>query len=226
MKEDLGEDMLLSLVVLLGHKRAGKDTIGDILEQDFRFRRLAIIDPLRQIVRSSTWEHLKERFPWVQIPSSLKKGDLILEDPVNKESERPILQWLGLELRRHNQWYLIDSVGQKIEQMVYEEPWKHRYSVVITDARYGSDIVGLRRFAQEWPYGLGGRVPLKDTFQLWRVFGKQDPGLDEKMHPSELAVELINPSLWDEKVLNLSTVQELREEVHKICRSRGIYATG
>ncbi len=111
------------LLGLVGHKQAGKDSVGRILQQHFPLGtyRLAFADALKQELATLTGGNLE----------AIEK---------NKEILRPVLQWYGTEFRRNNfgNDYWIKRVEQDIAAI------KSPALIYITDVRFRNEAEYIR----------------------------------------------------------------------------------
>lgn len=154
----------LVVIGIVGHARAGKDTVAKILGAHHGFHRVALADIVRMAFGSldgPTWE-LHKDFSADFLP-------------------RRSLQLLGTEAR--------DEVGSEtlwcdvILAMIRYADRLHPRRInrfVIPDIRYPHEAVRLKAVVQSW----GG------TFEAWRV-RRNTPKIAESNHSSELFIDKV-----------------------------------
>lgn len=195
------------LIGLGGKLRAGKDAVGDYLEEKHDFVKLGMSDALN--------EALLKLNPWIPVPSGMSADVTYLpyahihemygyvEAKKNPEVRR-LLQVLGTEVGRE----MIDQdVWVKIAEKKILEHWANGKSVVITAMRFPNEIEMLER--------LGG-------FSVWverptadRLGDTQGDEVQIGAHASENSVSEVD---FQFTLLNDSTLDALYAKVEEVLR--------
>ena len=160
------------LIGLGGKLRAGKDAVGDYLEEKHDFVKLGMSDALN--------EALLKLNPWIPVPSGMSADVTYLpyahihemygyvEAKKNPEVRR-LLQVLGTEVGRE----MIDQdVWVKIAEKKILEHWANGKSVVITAMRFPNEIEMLERLS-----GITAWVERPDAERLSNGPESQDAGV-------------------------------------------------
>lgn len=168
-----------------GYARSGKDTVGQILVEDFGFRQVSFAAPLKEAVyrlnpvlqdlstRSLRLQEVVDRVGW----------DTAKED---YPEVRGLLQRMGTEVGRDlfDQNFWVNLALKNIKE--------NGGNVVITDCRFPNEALAVRK--------IGG--------QLWRI---QRPGTEPvNAHPSETALD---DEKFDWTLINNGTLEDLRRMV-------------
>jgi hypothetical protein len=187
-------------VILLGHKaRVGKDTIGNFLVDQKKFKRYAFADKLKNVVADLY------NFSEEQVHSSKKD---VVDERYNL-SPRQILQDFGQEQRtRHSDIWALYVANQILKDV---ETKKHK-DFVITDFRFPNEYYCLHKF-------LRTKIPF-----LYIIPSKiERPGLPEFSGMNDISeTALDNFHLWKNVVLNDSSIQNLHKKYEQSLLSHGI----
>lgn len=203
------------LIGLGGKLRAGKDAVGDYLEEKHDFVKLGMSDALNEALLKLN--PLIRLTAYLYSPSSgleYQNGDIVryqdLHDAVGyveakKNPEvRRLLQVLGTEVGRE----MIDpDVWVNIAEKKIREHWAKGKSVVITAMRFPNEIEMLNR--------LGGMSVWIDRPDEGRMAGTEaTPGHSMNIleHASETSV---NSSMFHYVLTNDGTLDQLYRKVEK-----------
>lgn len=181
--------MASKIIILCGAKRAGKDTVADILCSQFEYRKLRIADPLKRICKDVFG------FTEEQVEGNSKE----VLDPRYNVTPRYIMQVFGTELMQLKLQEYVPSVGRLIWmrklladiQCTLEEG----KGVVISDLRFIHEFDSIR---SAYP---------KDC-QLVRVtHAVADTAASKDAHVSEHEWKQIRP---DKVIHNGGTLEDLK----------------
>ena len=103
-------------IALSGLKRAGKDTVGSYLIQNYSCKRFAFADEVKRLAR--------ELFP---------------EEFVQNDKPVDLLQWLGNTMRQRNPDVWINKLTSSITQTPTGS------NLVVTDVRYSNEVQALKK---------------------------------------------------------------------------------
>ena len=103
-------------IALSGLKRAGKDTVGSYLIQNYECKRFAFADEVKRLAR--------ELFP---------------EEFVQNDKPVDLLQWLGNTMRQRNPDVWINKLTNRITQTPTGS------NLVVTDVRYPNEVQALKK---------------------------------------------------------------------------------
>ena len=103
-------------IALSGLKRAGKDTVGSYLIQNYECKRFAFADEVKRLAR--------ELFP---------------EEFVQNDMPVDLLQWLGSTMRQRNP----DVWTNKLTSSITQTPTGS--NLVVTDVRYPNEVQALKK---------------------------------------------------------------------------------
>ena len=169
-----------------GYARSGKDTVADILHEEYGFGRVTLAAPLKEMVYTLN--------PWVDIDFDCHVryqdfvDDLGLHEAKNHPEVRRLLQVYGTDVMRR-------QFGEDVwVDLAYsgKDPADHW---VVTDCRFKNEANGIRNH--------GGFVV--------RV---ERPGVEPpNLHPSE--VDLLDYD-FDFYLDNSGTLEELEASVHRM----------
>ena len=202
--EDESTDELAPAVVLAltGYARSGKDTVGQVLVDEYGFERKAFADPLKAMALGID--------PYIQITSQESgveaqftrlstafAASLGWEELKSQSDIRRLLQRLGTEGARQNLW---DSIW--IDKLVREIQPDNKY--VVTDCRFPNEADAIHK--------LGGLI-----IRIER------PGLTAMAHDSERLMNSINA---DFSITNDSTISVLHDRVRAVMAEIGISKAG
>ena len=104
-------------IALSGLKRAGKDTVGSYLIQNYSCKRFAFADEVKRLAR--------ELFP---------------EEFVQNDKPVDLLQWLGNTMRQRNPDVRINKLSTMIQLTKAPIP-----NLVVTDVRYPNEVQALKK---------------------------------------------------------------------------------
>ena len=104
-------------IALSGLKRAGKDTVGSYLIQNYSCKRFAFADEVKRLAR--------ELFP---------------EEFVQNDKPVDLLQWLGSTMRKRNPDVWINKLSTMIQLTKDTVP-----NLVVTDVRYPNEVQALKK---------------------------------------------------------------------------------
>lgn len=104
-------------IALSGLKRAGKDTVGSYLIQNYSCKRFAFADEVKRLAR--------ELFP---------------EEFVQNDKPVDLLQWLGNTMRQRNPDVWINKLSAVIQLTKDPVP-----NLVVTDVRYPNEVQALKK---------------------------------------------------------------------------------
>lgn len=179
----------MPLIGIVGHKRAGKDTVADILLPMFHgfSRKYAVADPLKEAVKAIF------RFTDAEMEDK--------ETPVARLgiSPREALQKIGTDVVRKQFADLFPKLKPK-------NMWIHALEHEIAECKDGLFIVPDVRFEDE------ARCIRANKGLLIRVYRKSaDSVLDS--HASEAGVDAIKADI---EIHNDGTIEELTEKIHEL----------
>jgi hypothetical protein len=162
------------IILLNGYSHSGKDYIGNILCQNYGFRRFAFADSLKKIISNN---------PNFKCPLELlhsQKGKLLIcESDPRKRTYRQILLDEAIRLKSDNPDVFAESCCQEIQDSNSEK-------IVITDWRFPNEYnVLLRLFPKANIY----------TTQVSRVGQEKSPVNDESEY-------LLNNWVYNTKIIN------------------------
>ena len=128
------------MIGITGKKGSGKDAIGQILTEEFGYRRYAFADSLKSIC--------KELFGFnhEQLHGNLKEE----KDSYWGVSPREVLQFVGSELFRDQMSTLIPSLGKDFWVRSLERKLVSTEKICVTDVRFENEAEMVR--------SLGGRI--------------------------------------------------------------------
>ena len=179
------------LIAITGHKGHGKDTIGNVLINEFNFVKYSLADPLKraaQIIFDLNDD---------QVFGDYKFKDKI--DPRFGVSPRKIMQVIGTELFQYDIYKHLPELEKKIpKRMIWALRFKWWYKdntdkhIVITDMRFLHESLMIR--------SLGGII--------LKVFR---PGLKipEDLHASETDIDNIH---YDFLLISDEDIEKYREK--------------
>ena len=149
---------MTKIIGLKGKAGVGKDTVGKYLHTRYTFRKIALADPLKEIVAIITG--------W---PLHLIKGES-LESRNFRETEvhpdlgmtcREILQHIGTELFRN---HFDPETWIKIARRQIMESVKENYDIVVTDIRFDNEAQMILDLGGEIWNIKGGHATLLGDF--------------------------------------------------------------
>jgi len=124
------------IVSISGKAGSGKDTIGDYLVKERGFKKIALADPIKRLVKDvfvlddeTVYDRKKREEP-------LEKW--------NGWTVRKLLQFIGTELFRKN---IDEAIWVKSLLYTIEKDKEHDY--VISDARFKNEIENLKEYAKD-----------------------------------------------------------------------------
>jgi hypothetical protein len=120
------------ILLLRGFSQSGKDFIGNIICEQYGYRRFAFADSLKKIV-SRTYS-----IPMSQLYSQDGKMEICLNDPL-KRTIRQLLIDTALEIRKEQNNYFAMDCCQDIQQQQIR-------NIVITDWRFTIELETLQQF--------------------------------------------------------------------------------
>lgn len=138
--------MTTKLIAITGRKFHGKDTAGDFLVKNYRFKKLSFAEPLKKAC--------KEIFDLDDIQVNGVKKDEI--DPYWNITPRSILNFVGTDLLRNQLKNLLPDINEDIwlramEKRIKKEWSKNPYQkIVITDLRFENEVTLIKK--------LGGKI--------------------------------------------------------------------
>lgn len=124
----------MSIIILRGFSHSGKDYIGQILCNNFSYKRFAFADSLKNMIQTDlkcSWEHLHTQEGKQQICNN---------DP-HKRTYRQILIDEALRLRNIDNDIFAKDCCYAINKLKLEEP----VQIVITDWRYSNELTILEQ---------------------------------------------------------------------------------
>lgn len=199
---------LPSLIGLGGKLRAGKDAIGDYLEENHDYVKLGMSDALNEALLKlnpiiPTGKHWEAGYEHYMTYQDYHGAHGYVEAKKNPEVRR-LLQVLGTEVGRE----MIDpDVWVRIAEKKIREHWEAGRNVVITAMRFPNEIEMLER--------LGG-------FSVWverptadRLGDTQGDKVQIGAHASENSVSEID---FQFTLLNDSTLDALYTKVEEVLR--------
>ena len=179
------------LIGVCGKAGAGKDTIGDYLVEKHNFKKIALADPIKRLVKDV-----------------FALDDHTVYDRVAREQElerwpgwtvRKLLQYVGTELFREN---IDDAVWVKSLWYRIQDDKENNY--VVTDVRFPNELQYFKDNAKDGEFTA-----------IKVVRPGCDGGVGLKGHASE-AYDLEG----DVEVLNDGTMEELYNKVDKLLGSK------
>ncbi len=159
----------MKIIALTGWSESGKDTVADILVNDYSFKKYAIAGPLKQLCSrlygfplELANTHEGKKTPWTVGYKTKTVRDLLLETAL-------------LDRSRFGDGVYIDEILRTIS--VEKPP-----AVVISDLRYFTELDALRKYAHT--HG--------DFFEVWRIVrdGQQESPVND---PSEYTILSLKP---------------------------------
>jgi dephospho-CoA kinase len=188
----------MTVIVLVGKKGSGKDTVADHLTKSYGFERIAFADNVRRavsLIYDLPFERLKgltaEDRKWREEPLGVLGG----------KTPRRALQLVGTEIGRlinKNTW--VEKTWKEIENSKTEF-W------VITDCRFINEV--------KYSKSRGAYIVYLERPSKKNWFWKFIDYLFRDRHPSEMEVERIKP-LSDIIVVNDGTIEELYRKIDTV----------
>lgn len=184
-----------AVVGIVGKKRAGKDTVGQVFVNEHGFMRYGFADPMKAA--------LENIFGWGAVELDGENKEQV--DPFYGISPRQALQHLGTEW---GQWGLCEAfprfketTGRKLwvnrfRKTVEFHPEVHRW--VVTDVRFPHEVEVLHE--------MGATI----------IEIRRESLENSDAHASEMEMDLIEP---DVVIYNDGTLQELIEATRLVARS-------
>lgn len=129
--------MTSRVIGLTGFARSGKDEVGRILVEELGFKRIAMADALKEIVRRADLD-LQDEMGW-PMPASMALERWGPDEVKERTNYRGVLVALGVAAREvlgPSIW--VRAVSQTIEESGPEVSW------VVTDVRYQNEAEWLR----------------------------------------------------------------------------------
>lgn len=133
--------MFPQIIGLIGRKYNGKDTVGDILHNNYNYERIAIATPLKEACKSIFG------FTNEQLYGNEKE----IIDTYWNVSPRQVLQFVGTELFRHQMNKLIPhlnddiwlySIKKQIKDVIDDKCIR---KIVITDVRFENEVEMIKQ---------------------------------------------------------------------------------
>jgi hypothetical protein len=187
------------ILAIAGNKYSGKDTLADVVENHFSFKRYAFADPLKAATEVI--------FAFSEEDKKLGKDEIL---PFWNISKRVLWQWIGSELF---QFKLMECSDWKFERKV----WVKRFEKLLTDevfdvnehwvlpgTRFNHEIEGLKEIANK--FNMNPVV----TVQVLRE------GFEGDNHVSEKENSNLIP---DHLLLNYSSLQEFIVSCELFCNT-------
>jgi len=186
------------IIGLSGYARAGKDTIGDYLVEEYGFKKMAFADKMREFLYQVN--PVIHEYGWTNINYHIDSYPVRLRDVIDKfgwegakvtaykDEIRGLMQRLGTEAGR-------ETMGENVWVDALFSNLDLRDDIVITDMRFPNEAVAIG--------GSPGGV-------TWRV---ERPGIRPAGdHPSEISLDH-----WpfDHVLQNDGTVDELHWKIDK-----------
>ena len=137
------------IIGISGYATAGKDTVAQILVEQFGFQRLAFADSIRDICLVIN--------PYLS--DGLRVGDLVKDygwDVAKQNTEvRRLLQVLGTEVGRQifDEDVWVDALFQKVDP-------NKKY--VITDVRFANEAECIKEYGEVWRVNRAGVDPINE----------------------------------------------------------------
>jgi hypothetical protein len=187
----------ISVILLAGVARSGKDTAARFLVAHHDFQRLAFADGIRaafSAVSGPSWDLHKE----------VEAGG-----PGGVGSLRKLMQIMGTECREDmncpDHW--IDQVGIIIRYLSHYHPVPRR-RFVITDFRYPREM-SILRDSLDWMENV---TQIRPTFRMesWKIVRPDVEPIAESGHTSETSVASI---VADRTIVNSGTKEQLAGRV-------------
>ena len=191
---------MANLVGLGFQKRSGKDTVADILVENFGYVKLSFADLLKEGV--NLWHGWDERHGWGELKEVV--------DEYWGYTPRYAYQFIGTDCIRnvHMQNFWVMAAMNKANALL-----KSGTSVVFADCRFPNEVDAVKQ--------AGGQVVLIDRPSLGKPKKRPDNPLcayvREKFmgevfdHASETA--LLSYDEWDHVIVNDGSLGDLREKV-------------
>lgn len=197
------------IIGVSGYARHGKDTVAEVLVEEYGFKRIAFADKLRDFLYALN--------PIIDRKPVFKEGYL---DPVAFSTSRlrPIIDhngWDGYKQTQYNDEIrgLLQRLGTEAgRQVLWENIWVDAAfhdvdqfeNIVVPDCRFPNEAGAIRE--------RGG--------QIWRVhregFGPATAP-DGTIHPSETSLDDYD---FDVRIENTSTLEGFKEQVRKTYGAR------
>lgn len=189
----------MQVICLIGQKRVGKDTVADIIQaSDSEFRRFALADPIKDIAR------IMFNFTEDQLFSDAKD---VIDDEWGIKP-RDFFERFGTDIMQFDIYKYLPNLVKHVhkrcfwvQSLIYKIKRLECQKVIITDVR-----------------GLHELEAIKTTFpnvrfiKITRGTTVLDSGCE---HITQLEPELIPHDQIDLVIENTSTLEELKEKVHK-----------
>jgi hypothetical protein len=182
------------IVGINGFRRAGKDTIGQFLVDEYGYHRLSFAEPLYEAVyRLNPWMRTPSTGPWTSLRAVRLRGlvddngwEALKGDPGWGDEIRRLLQYMGTEVGR-------EMFGQDFWVDLALSKTNHTDRYVFTDARFENEFAAINEYKP-------------DSFMLKVT----RPGLISDGHASETEWP---DEMFDGVVHNDGTVTELFRQV-------------
>lgn len=195
------------LIGLGGKLRAGKDAVGDYLEEKHGYVKLGMSDALNEaLLKLNPYIHLEPGHPLGEFVLYKFLHDAVGYVEAKKNPEvRRLLQVLGTEVGRE----MIDpDVWVRIAEKKILRLWENGKSVVITAMRFPNEIEMLERLG-----GLSVWVERPDELRLQaHSTGADNAPLSVLAHASETSVSADDFSYV---LMNDGTLEQLYRKVEK-----------
>jgi hypothetical protein len=153
----------IRLLVVVGRKEVGKDTLANVfLDSYSKFKKYAFADELKKIALKIGWDGKKD----IRGRSFLKKiGQLGKENNVNI--------WVN---------YVIDNIRQTIIDNYNSKNEYESLNFVITDCRYLNEMEEIKRFIDSTNAFFNDNIMVMKSVKIVRplqTLSKEDPDEDE-----------------------------------------------
>jgi hypothetical protein len=181
-----------SVIGITGRKYSGKDTVGQIVVDDYGYTRIAFADPLKETCR------LLFGFSNEQLHGSLKE----VVDDYWGTTPRSVLQFVGTDLFRNQLEKVMPDVGEHLWVAITKKKMHDLWSIdpetkfVITDVRFNNEVAMVKL--------LNGVV--------WKV--NRPISNDSDYHLSEQGIDQL---VVDHVIDNTGSMEELEEKIKKLC---------
>lgn len=139
---------LVNITLLCGFKRAGKDTVADVLSKHYDYTHYKISTPLKETLK------ILFNFNDSQLEGDLK--DVV--DPKINKTPRDVMKYVGTNMFQHQIQELIPNIGRNfwIDTLLDRITSRHfsiesMQNIVVSDLRFTHECNAFRYFVQQHP---------------------------------------------------------------------------
>jgi hypothetical protein len=187
------------LVGICGKAGAGKDTIGDYLVEKYNFKKVALADPIKRLVKDVFALDDQTVYDRVEREKDLKRWP--------GWTVRKLLQYVGTELFREN---IDDAIW--VKSLWYKILDDVSGNYVVTDVRFPNELEYFKTHAEKGEFftikvirpGFGGKVGLSshasEAYDLECNFEiLNDGGIEDLKNKVDDVLQIVNQESQDAK---------------------------